>query len=296
MQFSWTTTDENEFQSTDIAYVYLCVTNLTVESKSHSDWQQQIFYLNREAHPLSLSHLLIHSKFCHLQVLMLNAQDMHLFIHIMPWWWLNCSSFKKEILHIREQIHLLTACVFSYSGVDCHYFVHLSSIISCYRHKDTHKSVSYSSLLLFLFLLLLSLFSFSFLSLSLRCLFANTKQKRKGKQSIYSEHNEGVKSKLVVHRFTQVNHDIFSIILTFIVFIHTQSWINQNTITSKNLSYWNWIDYSISLFNNSKFILFNINLSTTNNCHFDYIDINSNNGFSFFKTIISNKFLSKIFD
>ncbi len=136
-----------------MAYVYLCVTNLTVESKSRSDWQQQILYLNREA----LSHLLIQWK---------------ILPSACPY--VQCSRSKfLHWYHAVMMIELLLIWVkfissrheYSYSGVDCHYFLHLSSIISCYRHKDTHKSVSYSSLLLFLFLLLLLLSLFFFASL-----------------------------------------------------------------------------------------------------------------------------------
>jgi len=128
--------------------------------------------------------------------------------------------------------------------------VHLSSIISRYRHRDTHKSVSYSSslfssslLLVFLFLHLIAFLSLSLsplsLSLSLRLffrgLFANTKAKEKkkkeaSKQTEYTiavHNNEGVKSKLVVHRFAhisiRVNNDIVSIIFAFIILVNTQS-------------------------------------------------------------------------
>lgn len=141
------------------------------------------------------------------------------------------SSFACHI-YIPIQVHIVIIL-----------YVHLSSIISCYRHRDTHKSVSYSSLLLFSS----SHISFSAshcfslsrspsLSLFFRCLFANTKAKEKkaSKQAEYTiavYNNEGVKSKLVVHRFThththisiQVNNVIVSIIFTFIVFLNAQS-------------------------------------------------------------------------
>lgn len=146
----------------------ICVTNLTVESKSRSNWQQQILYLNREALTLVDSF-----KFEHLHVLMLTAQDIDFFPDIMRWWWLNCSSFERKRQHFLPLLFVFLSKFiysrheYSSSGVDCHYFLHRSSIISCYRHKDTHRSVSYSSSpisfspLLSLSLLSPSLFLFS---------------------------------------------------------------------------------------------------------------------------------------